>query len=56
MSTITNTQGLNTDLYWQEEKVKVSDGSEQNLSQESGKLRIGKGGTPAEKMLSLNGT
>lgn len=34
MSTITNTQGLNTDLYWQEEKVKVSDGSEQNLSQE----------------------
>ncbi|MEW9797604.1 flagellar hook assembly protein FlgD [Alteromonas sp. CYL-A6] len=26
--------GLNKDLYWQEEKVKVSDGSEQNLSQE----------------------
>ena len=34
MSTITNTQGLNNDLYWQEEKVKISDGSEQNLSQE----------------------
>ncbi|MCU7554965.1 flagellar hook assembly protein FlgD [Alteromonas sp. ASW11-19] len=26
--------GLKTDLYWQEEKVKVADGSEQKLSQE----------------------
>lgn len=34
MSTITNTQGLNKDLYWQEETVKISDGSEQSLSQE----------------------
>jgi len=34
VSTITNTPGLNTDLYWQEEGVAVSDGSEQRLSQE----------------------
>ena len=33
MDTINNT-GLNTDLYWQEETVKVADGSEQQLSQE----------------------
>ncbi len=33
MDSITN-NGLKTDLYWQEEKVKVADGSEQKLSQE----------------------
>lgn len=33
MDNITN-NGLKTDLYWQEEKVKVADGSEQKLSQE----------------------
>ncbi len=33
MDTISN-NGLKTDLYWQEEKVKVADGSEQKLSQE----------------------
>lgn len=35
MSTIsTNTNGLTSELYWQEEQVAVSDGSEQRLSQE----------------------
>ncbi|GGF52064.1 flagellar hook assembly protein FlgD [Alteromonas lipolytica] len=35
MSTISNTTtGLNNDLYWQEETVKVADGTEQSLSQE----------------------
>ncbi|MBF7072327.1 flagellar hook assembly protein FlgD [Glaciecola sp. MH2013] len=29
-----NTNGLNSDLYWQPEPVKVSDGTEQNLKQE----------------------
>ena len=33
MNTINNT-GLNTDLYWQEETVKIADGTEQQLSQE----------------------
>ena len=33
MNTINN-NGLMTDLYWQEEEVKVADGSEQKLSQE----------------------
>ena len=33
MNTINNT-GLNTDLYWQEEKVKIADGTEQQLNQE----------------------
>lgn len=33
MDSISN-NGLRTDLYWQEEKVKVADGSEQKLSQE----------------------
>ncbi|WP_420935256.1 flagellar hook assembly protein FlgD [Alteromonas sp. A081] len=33
MNTINNT-GLNRDLYWQEEKVKIADGTEQQLSQE----------------------
>ena len=32
MNTINNT-GLNTDLYWQEETVKIADGTEQQLSQ-----------------------
>ncbi|NVK57604.1 MAG: flagellar hook assembly protein FlgD [Alteromonadaceae bacterium] len=34
MNTINNTPKLNDDLYWKEEKVKVADGSEQQLSQE----------------------
>lgn len=34
MSTINTNTGLNNDLYWQEETVAVSDGSEQKLSQE----------------------
>ena len=33
MNTINNT-GLNTDLYWQEETVKIADGTEQQLTQE----------------------
>lgn len=33
MNTINNS-GLNTDLYWQEEGVKVADGTEQQLTQE----------------------
>jgi len=33
VNTINNT-GLNTDLYWQEETVKIADGTEQQLSQE----------------------
>jgi flagellar basal-body rod modification protein FlgD len=33
VNTINNT-GLNTDLYWQEEKVKIADGTEQQLNQE----------------------
>ena len=33
MNTVNNT-GLNTDLYWQEETVKIADGTEQQLSQE----------------------
>lgn len=31
---LVNNTGLNSDLYWQEETVKVADGSEQQLSQE----------------------
>ncbi|MBT80982.1 MAG: flagellar hook assembly protein FlgD [Alteromonadaceae bacterium] len=34
MSTISNTTGLNSELYWQEEGVAVADGSEQRLTQE----------------------
>ncbi len=34
MSTISNTPGLNNDLYWQEEGVKIADDSDQRLSQE----------------------
>ncbi|APD85429.1 flagellar biosynthesis protein FlgD [Alteromonas sp. Mex14] len=33
MNTINNT-GLNTDMYWQEETVKIADGTEQQLTQE----------------------
>ena len=33
MNTINNT-GLNTDLYWQKETVKIADGTEQQLTQE----------------------
>ncbi|OJF67328.1 flagellar biosynthesis protein FlgD [Alteromonas sp. V450] len=33
MNTVNNT-GLTNDMYWQEEKVKVADGTEQQLSQE----------------------
>jgi flagellar basal-body rod modification protein FlgD len=33
VNTVNNT-GLNTDLYWQEETVKIADGTEQQLSQE----------------------
>ena len=33
MDTINNS-GLDTDLYWQEETVKIADGTEQQLSQE----------------------
>ncbi|MDC8830438.1 flagellar hook assembly protein FlgD [Alteromonas gilva] len=34
MNTINSTPGLTDDLYWKEEKVKVADGSENQLSQE----------------------
>jgi len=34
VSTISNTTGLNSELYWQEEGVAVADGSEQRLTQE----------------------
>lgn len=34
MSTISNTPGINNDLYWQEEGVKIADESDQRLSQE----------------------
>lgn len=34
MTTVNTTSGLNNDLYWQEETVEISDGSEQTLSQE----------------------
>jgi len=34
VTTINNTTGLNTDLYWQEETVAIADGTEQQLSQE----------------------